>query len=963
MNESNLPVDTNTKPKQKRSKISYSCLKCREKRTKCDRKLPCSSCKIRKSKCDYDTSIQSKPKRPNKDSLIIRLSKQLEFYKNMACKYTPRQELSVFSEDIEAIEYALGVRTLKKNMHSDSSNPYLDYSPSSKDSGSYINAHASDENSFGNETSTDRFIQLKRVDNDKHINVFSNVYIFKNDDYLNVLFYRPDKEADAKKNSPTEIPPNPKQTANLNFATSSNVYKNGINEKNSKKNNNSNNDDKNNNKNLQVEGPAKLKFFSKPDIHIFQNLLNNNSYTSDFQKQQASKFFTKLYETTNNIPPKAKKIQSNDVFSTFKFPGIVENTIEDIIVSQPSAFLSNIIVHITQKLPKSTTLMYLKKLYIEQLFVEFPFFNIEKFEDILSEILVVDGEVVSLNIVGSNIHLKMSALSLLLLILYCSDLEEKTRLHSNTYDENFDEYLELASHLLMATDFFSQPTEYKLSVLCQFWMIIYVTPDPDYSADLITSLPTDILAAMIEKLAANIGIKADMEDDSHIIDVDLRNFRKMLSVTITFITLLESVMKGQIFDKPECKISNNPEIYHELENASNFENHFFLYFQRRNNCLKMIHECMQLFSSKDDRVNATFLERKVDILDQYATKYFNLSNLKDLNEGGEGNCYTFSSKKNRNKVLFTINANHLYNSFIFNAVLFYKSCILKMHHVLFISYESKAFSCLDEEANNMFMKHINTSLKIAIDCVLMNSNFINKKYSPYLGLHESTSSNFVVLNMCSNMLLNLLQFVCKCFIFKVHLQMMIMNNRDYSPQLQVEMHLIDEMNTKTTKIMFRAFKEYASKFRFYHYHSFKLCLFFDFFKQTYEDGTLFNVIFNTKLKHDPYSPLPKEICDHLLMRRYLKNYYYLDYFKEATFLLNKPEVTEYIKDCANVNCASFHPADEFYSFQKSSTQQPHQHHHQNENYPNFSDENFNFEEYLRQLELQNMNFFGSSFMF
>ncbi|OBA24948.1 hypothetical protein HANVADRAFT_50491 [Hanseniaspora valbyensis NRRL Y-1626] len=264
----------------------------------------------------------------------------------------------------------------------------------------------------------------------------------------------------------------------------------------------------------------------------------------------------------------------------------------------------------------------------------------------------------------------------------------------------------------------------------------------------------------------------------------------------------------------------------------------------------------------------------------------------------------------------------------------------------------------------MFMKHVNTSFKIAIDCVLMNSSYINKKYSPYLGLHESTSSNFVVLNMCSNMLLNLLQFVCKCFVFKAHLQMMIMNNKDYSPQLQVEMHLIDEMNSKTTKILFRAFKEYASKFRFYHYHSFKLCLFFDFFKQTYEDGTLFNVIFNTKLKHDPYSPLPKEICDHLLMRQYLKNYYYLDYFKEATFLLNKPEVTEYIKDCANVNCASFHPADEFYSFQKSSTQQQHHHHHhQNENYPNFSDENFNFEEYLRQLELQNMNFFGSSFMF
>lgn len=908
-----------SKPKYRRSKLSYSCLKCREKRTKCDRKLTCTSCKTRESVCLYDTQQQDKPKRPNKDSLIIRLSKQLEFYKTLACKYTPKQELSVFSEDVEAIEYALGVRTLKKNMHLDPGN------------GCFL-IKSDNYEELIDQPHKSIIIDLKQSNNTKNLNVFSDVYIFKNDDYANILFFRPDHNTAAQTSSNNEYLKHSKSETAFPFF-----------------------------KNEKKEDLAKLQE-NQADSDFIRSFLTSHPYATSFQRQQAAKFFSRLYETTKSTPQTAKKVPFNNIFTTFRFAGISENTIEDEIVSHPSLFLANIIQHVNQRLPRFSELKYIKIWYMEQFLIEFPFIDLQKFQEILNEVLLVDEDRMTLNIVGSNIHLKIAMVSFLLLIFYSFDIEQKSGGNEGEYtfeNQHFKEYLELSSKLLMTTDLFFQPTEYKISVLCKIRMIIALTSDPDYSVDLIAALPTDVLVSVVKVLAQNIGISSQMGDEMHITDNNLRNHRKKILNIVTFMTLIENIMTGDIANKEEYRISNNPEIYDELDTDNLFDNHVYLLCQKRNNALFMIHECMQLFNSPDKKINLSLVEEKLKILKDYIEKHFSMKNWKRLSiENGDYHHNYSDSPHAKNKF------DLAQNRFAFQAHFFYKSCLLKIQHVILVSCEDTAFKNYSDFSNNLFMKYIKKSLKISVECVLMTSNFINKKYEPFVGLYESAANNFVILYMTSKELLILLQFVCKCYVFKIHLQIMIMNKKDYSPKLQVEMHLIDEMNFKTRKIMSKSIKHYSDKFRFQHYQSFKLCLFFDFFNQAYRDGTIFNVMFNTKLKYDPFSPLPQEICDHFLMRFYLNCYNYIDDFKDITNFLNTKEVDDFIKECDNEQNNNVYASKAFDQFQKADPD-PSSHQMNNsgqEQHPEF-DENVNFEEYLRHLASQNFNIFGSSFMF
>lgn len=101
--------------KKKRIKVSFTCKECRLKRTKCDKKSPCLACKNRNSICEYGAERQIKPRRPNKDSLILRLSNQVDYYKKMCKQFVPNTEFRDFNSDLMNIDYALGSRTLHKH--------------------------------------------------------------------------------------------------------------------------------------------------------------------------------------------------------------------------------------------------------------------------------------------------------------------------------------------------------------------------------------------------------------------------------------------------------------------------------------------------------------------------------------------------------------------------------------------------------------------------------------------------------------------------------------------------------------------------------------------------------------------------------------------------------------------------------------------------------------------------------
>lgn len=101
--------------KKKRIKVSFTCKECRIRRTKCDKKSPCQACNNRNSLCEYDAERQIKPRRPNKDSLILRLSSQVDYYKKICKQFVPNSEFRDFNTELINIDYALGSRTLKKH--------------------------------------------------------------------------------------------------------------------------------------------------------------------------------------------------------------------------------------------------------------------------------------------------------------------------------------------------------------------------------------------------------------------------------------------------------------------------------------------------------------------------------------------------------------------------------------------------------------------------------------------------------------------------------------------------------------------------------------------------------------------------------------------------------------------------------------------------------------------------------
>lgn len=111
-----MPVSTSDDDiKKKRIKVSFTCKECRNRRTKCDKKSPCLACKNRNSSCEYDAERQIKPRRPNKDSLILRLSSQVDYYKKICKQFVPDSEFRDFNTELINIDYALGSRTLKKH--------------------------------------------------------------------------------------------------------------------------------------------------------------------------------------------------------------------------------------------------------------------------------------------------------------------------------------------------------------------------------------------------------------------------------------------------------------------------------------------------------------------------------------------------------------------------------------------------------------------------------------------------------------------------------------------------------------------------------------------------------------------------------------------------------------------------------------------------------------------------------
>ncbi|KAF0270156.1 hypothetical protein FOG48_00900 [Hanseniaspora uvarum] len=813
-----MDLDNSDTPpiKRKRARISYSCIVCREKRTKCDKNSICSACKNRGTTCQYDTVTQPKPKRPNKDALILRLSKQLEFYKDLACKYTPKEKLSLFNDDIHSIDYALGTRTLKKaNIRQDF---ITDGSNTDNDEEHYI-------------------LTLKRNDDNFLYDIFTDMYIFKTDDYVNTLFFK-------KTNTNTTL--------------------------NSK----------------------------KDDISIINNLLSNQTFKSEFQKLQSLKFTQALHIENSTKENKEFFNPYSGLFNTFRFDNVLENTIENVIETEPSDLLKNIIILLNRILPSESLIHHYKKLYFETLYPEYPYLDIEFFETTLLEVLHFDNEKVQLNLGKDNIHNKICMIALLLLILYLAIFDEND--NKDLDNSIIGDYIGIAMKLLLSTDYLSNPDEHKFSLLCQVWVCLTISPESKYSEDITKKAPTASLVGVITSLAYDlkIGNDTDLDERYHRISNDLRILRRKLSAAYTFITLSEDIFKyGLKGNKKFQNLTHNIDVK-SLGSENELENEAYKWCILRNHQYKLIYDIMVMFLKKHpedgndefiENVDIIVLNKKLKLLFEFIDTTFPFDQMQKLSSTDDTFNFPTSSKK------YSINKYLVKNRFIMHNWIFSRSVILRILHVVLVSCEYWAFESFNKVANKWFMYYINESLHQSMDLLMLFRKIHDLEYIEYVGSAHSLFQEYIVLYTYSKAFILLLQFIGKCFVFKVYLQMMVMNEKDDSTKLKVEMHLVEEMKDVSSKVIFKALQEYSYLYRFKRYKCFKVCLFLDFFKQIFTDDTLFNTMFETDKKYNLDAPLDAEVCNSTLMRHYLKFYDYLDDFKSMTEYFRSEEIQSYLQ--------------------------------------------------------------------
>ena len=80
---------------------SYSCLTCRQRKVKCDRRTPCSNCVKAEKQCSFIPPVRGKRKRtkPLREGLHAKLRRYEELLKSYGAKVEPSEDSNDFDSE------------------------------------------------------------------------------------------------------------------------------------------------------------------------------------------------------------------------------------------------------------------------------------------------------------------------------------------------------------------------------------------------------------------------------------------------------------------------------------------------------------------------------------------------------------------------------------------------------------------------------------------------------------------------------------------------------------------------------------------------------------------------------------------------------------------------------------------------------------------------------------------------
>ncbi|KAL6928318.1 hypothetical protein ACO0SA_003056 [Hanseniaspora valbyensis] len=892
-------LDKNNVSKLKRVKVSYTCTECRVRRTKCDRKTPCSSCIVKNLTCKYDTEKQIKPKRPNKDSLILRLSKQLQFYKDLACKHTPKRELTLFADDLEEIDYALGVRTLKKVANIDLNNSNNDINNNINNN---INSNNNSTTPSPSNSEPDVYLSMQKKCAPLDINIFSDAYLFKTDYYINTFLLKPKLDFQAGKTK------------------DKNVNSNSIKEEeavtivaNTQRQSSENENEKDGFFQMRQSDSENNAWLSKNSSDIKLNeFIQSNSRDKDFkmcsfQKKQTRLFIKRIKESANGDRWKSSSSVYSRMFDNFQFDGITNNTVEDCVDPKKgmSPLLTKIIETVNKALPDYKTVTILKNFYYTDIFPDLPFLCIEHFEVFLKECLFEDEKTgkAYIKLENERIKEKICFVAILLLIqgssIFLMRMNKDSEVSKNmTNFPDFHAGISLPIKLIMSTNPLIEPSKIELYALLNVWVNYFFIPNPMYSPDIASAIPTDFMAKFVSNLAINMGIRPlngefdtlgiDEEDSENI--ESRTNLRKQLAIFTSRIVCIEEVLKGQAFN---FKISSKEkEVVEEfLKNIHMKEKDVYQTFVYNLSLTKvfilnLVKECNSIIASGENNVNVTLLEKKIEycksvIQPKLDVKYFRSQDPND-----------YLTITNETK----INKNVCINKHVFDINCFQNFSLLKIYNILVVISEEAYYAEQKEIAEPIFMKYMKLSLDLSIESILLLNDYITGKYGAYVDKAESITVGLTVTNLFSKVMTTFLQLISKFYVCKIYLQIKLVNENSTDAKLINDNISVGIIIDKLSELLFLTLDLYSLKYRYYYFNSFKICLFFSYYKKIHENGTIFNHIFQSSHHYEPNGKIPDEIKEHFLIKRLTTVNSFIDSFDYILNLLNEDKVTDFLKN-------------------------------------------------------------------
>ena len=844
----------------------------------------------------------------NKDKIISKLTKQLQFYKELANRYTPKNQLN---------EIVVPVGEISLKEESGSLTNELRRIGSEKSS--------SNISSTGSEQNEKASLNIKNLEGSYRVNIFDDDYIIKTNWYINSLYHRKTEDDPGYEKK--------KKLKNKKFLNSllKYPYYNDFQKQKATSY-----------VKMMIVDEEKRTLEKAKKRNQTESINENIDNELETKNKQTKKFNEKNY--SHNLRKSMAFFKLHDyIFNTNEF---IEDEVDDEL--NQSLLLKKIISHINSKLPKYSQLNFLKDLYYKELYISLPCFDIETLENCLEEILIVDPktEKVTIKLVGKNIKDKLANVIILLLI---TKMSSQTIKYSDKIPEEknstMDHFLEFGINLLLATDPENYISEHTISALCFLKTACFFSADFKFIFDFVTGNFIVELSNFIYQLALKFGL-FDLKSNPDIMKDKLRlSHCEKLQLHIIKVAKLARISNSHLdFMKDVDMEVDIQKVFNTKYQCNNQLDSIVVECSLKNiELLTLINDCYSLFYTSNNPVlDLKQITERISTLNEFVSK---TCSFEQWEKPGK-NTFKISNG------MLLVDRAILVNTLYFEFICIHRAALLRLYQVLEMAAKDQYIDDHTLFNKDMVVSHLFLSVTLSIGSVLMLEKYVKQnEYKGYIVSKEALLVGKCISAVFTKLLLTLVAFTVRTYIYRLHLYNSALN--DKKKNYMNEINLADTVLGMISHILFKTCKLYSKKYRFTYYKSFKLCIFLDYFKEIYNDGSLYNHLFQTKKNFDTDTPLPENILNHKLMKMVFAGDFITTLLKGLFDILMQDQVQDFLKDKSDTRTSSTGSTD-YENEQEEEKRRAHDD-------DNFVFDSFSFEALFKNSNFDDFDFFDKDF--